>query len=250
MEEVSDEEMGATPKKKKKKPKKKKKKTSASTTGPNAEPDTATAEVVQPPPPPAAAPTPPSPQQKKTSSAKLKKAPSVKSTTSSTVVPPFGSTASLPLPTEQTAQSGRSYIQKEGLKEKVKVKTRSDQPTLSDIPEKKTKSSIFSRFRGQKDKEVKNESQKETGDRHSFFTKMHKKTKAYMHQLLHTAEDEKQGIAPLKWEHFLKVWETVSYLSTTIADQLFRLCARWDSRMTPAPLVPVCALTLRILAIR
>ena len=141
-------------------------------------------------------------------------------------------------------------MQQEGLKEKVKVKTRSDQPTLFDIPEKKTKGSIFSRFRGQKEKEVKNEPQEENGDRHSFFTKMHKKTKAYMHQLLHTAEDEKQGIAPLKWEHFLKVWETASYMSTTIAEQLFRLCVRWDSHMTPALLVQAYALTLQILVIR
>ena len=49
------------------------------------------------------------------------------------------------------------------------------------------------------------EDKEEKGDRHSFFTTLTKKTKSYMHQLLNTAEDDKKGLAPLKWENFVKV---------------------------------------------
>ncbi|KAI0093110.1 hypothetical protein BDY19DRAFT_989781 [Irpex rosettiformis] len=211
VEEVSDEdEPTTTPKKKKKKPKKKKKKTVPTPEETTAGPDR-TNEVQQSP-PPAVAPTPtPLQKQKQTpATPKTAKTPSVKSTASSSTIHPYASTASLPLPTEQAAQSARSYIQKEGLKEKVKVKTRSDQHKLFDISEKKAKRSIFSRFGGKKENEGEPEP-KETGDKHGFFTNMTKKTKAYMHQLLHTAEDEKQGIAPLKWEHFLKVMREMGF---------------------------------------
>lgn len=126
------------------------------------------------------------------------------------VVPPFGSTASLPIFNEpQTAQSARTYLQSEGLtatKVKVKTKIRSERP-----PEKQ---SIFARWAKKRDdpepgaeaeENPKEKVPEPKGDRHSFFTTLGKKTKTYMHQLLQTSEDEKQGLAPLKWDNFLKV---------------------------------------------
>lgn len=105
---------------------------------------------------------------------------------------------------EQTAQSARAYLRSEGLanNEKSKIKTRGDQPTMFNVPQKE-KRSIFSRLTSKSEK--KEGPQEKSGDKHSFLSKMSKKTKTYMHQLLHSTEDEKQGIAPLKWEHFLKV---------------------------------------------
>ncbi|KAI0696691.1 hypothetical protein BC835DRAFT_1271539 [Cytidiella melzeri] len=226
VEEVSDEdEPSTTPKKKKKKPKKKKKKASATAEGVTAESnDGGTGPVIeevspQPSPAPAPAPAPAAPtspqQQQKTPvtpKTPTKKAPVLlKGTATVSTLPAHASTASLPIQTEQIAQSARSYLQKEGLAaEKAKTKTRSDQPTMFSIPEKR---SIFSRLTGKKDKakERKQDAAAAEGDKHSFLSRMSKKTKNYMHQLLHSSEDEKQGIAPLKWEHFVKVMREMGF---------------------------------------
>jgi hypothetical protein len=219
IEEVSDEDQPATSqkKKKKKKPKKKKKKAASTAEEPVADTNGADEPVDKPEtsqtpaPVPAPLTSPSSKQQKKTPAASksaAKKAPSVNSLSSTTTLPVWTSTSSLTLPTENAAQSARSYLQQEGLMSgKSKVKTRSDQPALFDISEK---TSIFSRF-SKKEKETKPEPKIEQGDKNSFFSKMTKKTKAYMHQLLHTAEDEKQGIAPLKWEHFVRVGRSLEF---------------------------------------
>lgn len=215
VEDVSDdEETGTAAKKKKKKPKKKKKKTTAAAAdGAAAEGDAedgvdevapnspAPAPPMSPTPAPASpAPTSPSPQKKAPGTPKAKaqpKPPSVSSATTGSTLPPFASTTSLP----ETAQSARSYLRSTGLVEdKAKIKTRGNEPSLLPIPERR---GIFSRLTSKKGKKA--ESEDKGGDRHSFLSRMTKKTKSYMHQLLHSTEDEKQGIAPLKWEHFLRV---------------------------------------------
>ncbi|KAI0339768.1 hypothetical protein BDW22DRAFT_1360779 [Trametopsis cervina] len=230
VEEVSDEDEPSTnKKKKKKKPKKKKKKSTATadgqgTEGPaegepaaEAETEEIADKVPERPVTPPIPPTPTSAQQQRKPSAPTspksprKRTPSVRSVASSmsstSTVPAYASTTSLTLPTEQTAQSARSYLQKTGLaSEKAKVKTRSDQPTIFTVPEKP---SLFSRMTGKKDKEKKADSK--DGDKYSFLSKMTRKTKTYMHQLLHSAEDEKQGIAPMKWENFLKVMREMGF---------------------------------------
>ncbi len=100
-------------------------------------------------------------------------------------------------------------MQSEGLAfaNKTKLKTRADHANLVSIPEKK---SVFSRWSRKSKEETEEEPQLESldekeGDKHSFFTKLSKKTKNYMHQLMNTAEDEKKGLAPMKWQNFLKV---------------------------------------------
>lgn len=202
VEEVSDEDEAATPaKKKKKKPKKKKKKTAAPTTEepileeivPEPEPELVPA--------PASASAPAPTPQKKTPAKPAPKAPSIKSV-SSAATAPLGSTTSLPLSAERAAQSARTYLKTEGLdSEKTKVKTRADHGTLFSVGEKtEKKTGIFSRFTKDKSKAEVDEAGK-----YSFLSRLSKKAKSAMHQLLNTAEDERRGLAPMKWDQFVKV---------------------------------------------
>lgn len=226
MEDVEDEDEVATKdkKKKKKKPKKKKKKPTAGEAAAAAAVETPDIEQLslntQAPATPAAltspAPsstttlngtpaTPTSPSKaKKKSSAKPAPVRQPASNASATTLPGMSST-SLPLGRTETAQSAHKYLKEEGLLGgKEKVKSRADHGNLASIPEKKR--GYWSRFsrRDKAGEEQEFEAEKK-GNKFSFFSKLSKKTSTYMHQLLNTSEDEKKGLAPMKWEHFLKV---------------------------------------------
>lgn len=179
MEEVEDEDdaVQTTPKKKKKKPKKKKKATGATSPEPGEEAETAA---------PPGSPTPPA----------AKKPAPAKSPASNLAAQM--SNISL-LPVEQTApQSARSYLKAENLLDpKVKVKSRSE-ASLAAVPETEKKSGFMSKFLGAKEKKPKR-------PRNTWFSKLTKKSKDLMHQLLRTSEDHTKGSASMKWEHFLKV---------------------------------------------
>jgi hypothetical protein len=199
MEEVSDDE-GETPatKKKKKKPKKKKKKPAASTdvvaTLPEVPeekgvPVNESPTVKPEPTPPAPAPVTP----KKAKQVKSPSSPPTKATQSSPApLPPYMSTTSL---TESTAQSARSYLQKEHLTEvKEKVKSRPGYGSMF------AKGVLAKLGVGKEPEETQKKSKKSNPFQH-----LSKKMKTYMHQLLNTSEDDTKGSAPMKWETFVKV---------------------------------------------
>ena len=103
----------------------------------------------------------------------------------------FGSTASLPLPSETVAQSARSYLQSENLAtQKSKIKSRPNYATTFGEPEKKKKVSMFSRIMGRGKAE---EEEPKKAPRHNWFSRLGKKSKSLMHQLLNTAEDDTKG---------------------------------------------------------
>jgi len=195
VEDVADEdEVPRAPKKKKKRPKKKKKATELQQGAPVAETGQAPAgeatpvpvvKVQSPPvvPPKTVAATPISPQ--KAGSTRL--APSTMSTTSLGL----GSAA---------AQSARSYLQSENLDtQRTKIKTRPDYATsfMGGTGKKGVLSKIMGRNKTREEETKATE--------HSWFSKLTKKTAVYMHQLLNTTEDDAKGIAPMKWDHFVKV---------------------------------------------
>ncbi|OBZ71054.1 GTPase-activating protein gyp1 [Grifola frondosa] len=219
VEAVEDEdEIAAAAKKKKKKPKKKKKKPSVSEAdGPTLN-SQISPEIPSTPQPAPEAPvqnqtTPATPLAKKGSNnvpqspSKPKAATESLRSVQSTSAPSWASTTSLPLP--QTAQSAHKYVQSEGLDKasKTKVKSRPGHATLVAIPEKR---SIFSKF-SKKTRDQAEEEPKEKGNKHSFFSRLTKKTTTYMHQLLHTSADETKGLAPMKWENFLKVMREMGF---------------------------------------
>lgn len=189
-EDAEDEDLAAAKKKKKKKSKKKKTATSGAFPFVSAES------------------TKPMSVQTSTAPAALTsptKAPFVVPSTSPTL-PGFMSTTSL-VPSAETvmAQSAHSYLQSLSISDKKKVKSRPDHASLFSQPdtEKKGFFSSLSLKKG-KDKET---AMKEA--RKSWFSKLSKKTKTLMHQLMGTSEDEKRG-APLKWESFLKVMDVLN----------------------------------------
>ena len=108
-------------------------------------------------------------------------------------------------PVEPTiAQSARSYIKAEQLDvQKSKTKTRSDQASIFSVETTDKKKSIFARFRLGGTKETSEEEQKKA--KRSWFGKLSRRATNYMHQLLRTSQDEKQGLAPMKWDHFVAV---------------------------------------------
>lgn len=114
------------------------------------------------------------------------------------------STHSLALPLEQTTlQSAHSYLKDlEG--PKTKVKTRADHASVfsSDSTLLEKKPGFFSKF-SRKDKSAEDSIKK--GGKYSWFSKLSKKTSKFMHQLLNTSENEKQGLASMKWDNFVKV---------------------------------------------
>ncbi|EIN11716.1 hypothetical protein PUNSTDRAFT_141986 [Punctularia strigosozonata HHB-11173 SS5] len=231
VEEVEDEDQIAAKKKKKKKKPKKKKSTAVPATDVAQNGESAQAQANRPATPPPRTPSPQasispqpgliSPQESTPTKKKKKKsgqgltsssaptvatnAPSIHSLGSTTTLA-GASTVTLPLYQTQTAQSSRAYVKEQGLDEKKeKVKTRRDPATLPPVPEKK---SIFDRFRKAKDKidETPNKEAKS-----SFFSKLGKKTTTYMHQLLRTAEDDRQGQAGMKWENFVKLMTDMGF---------------------------------------
>jgi hypothetical protein len=220
VEDVSDEdEPGSAAKKKKKKPKKKKKK-KPSVPEATIESEETLIQPVEPAPAPTPDPTPaltpaPAPSPAATTPRKKTpvkqpagKVPSVKSVATSTAA--YGSTASLPLPTEQTAQSAHAYLKQTGLdSEKTKVKTRADHATLFSIDEKAdSKRGIFSRF-----KKEKNQSPEvDDAGKQSFFSNLKRKSKDYMKQILSSPEDKRYGSTEMRWSHFVKVRISISEL--------------------------------------
>ncbi|EPQ57181.1 hypothetical protein GLOTRDRAFT_39174 [Gloeophyllum trabeum ATCC 11539] len=189
VEEVQDEEhVSHEAKKKKKKPKKKKKKSAATA---------ATDQTTESPVPVGSSPSANGPQSPTS-------VPRPSSVNTSSTYLPYMSTASLP-----TAQSARSYLQSEGLdSSKTKIKSRPDHAS-SFYKEKKGLLSRFGRRKKGEDEEDAEPVKK--GSKHSWFVRLGKKSKDLMHQLLGTAEDEKKGQAPMKWEHFLKVMREMGF---------------------------------------
>ncbi|EGO00109.1 hypothetical protein SERLA73DRAFT_167949 [Serpula lacrymans var. lacrymans S7.3] len=117
------------------------------------------------------------------------------------------STASLSLPLEQTtAQSSHSYLQeREG--PKAKIKSRPDHASLFS-----SKRGFLSELIGSKSKtEAAEKSKKTKGSKHSWFSRLTKKTSIYMHQLLGTSEVADEKSAPMKWENFLKVMREMGF---------------------------------------
>ncbi|KAH7888698.1 hypothetical protein F5I97DRAFT_1802780 [Phlebopus sp. FC_14] len=114
---------------------------------------------------------------------------------------PHVSTTSLSIePT--TGKSGHSYLQELG-SAKEKVKSRPDHASL--FAEKR---GFLSKFSGKdkskdKDKVKAKETNPNVNKKFTWFTKLGKKTTGYMHQLLRTAGNEKQG--SMKWENFVKL---------------------------------------------
>ncbi|KAI0645959.1 hypothetical protein C8Q79DRAFT_967138 [Trametes meyenii] len=235
MEEVEDEEAPtAAPKRKKKKPKKKKKPASASTATPGADGAATTASPAPasaPPtsPPPAAKNTisPPTSPSKTTPSkakpAKIKPAPKptpapasrTSFSSSTTTLPTFGSTTSLPLPQERTAQSAHKYLQQEGLAGgKQKVKTRPNAGGLDPVPEKKNK--LYSAFKKKSkadDADEESDSDSDSGGKkgRGVFAGIRRKTVELMHQVLRTPMDKKQGIADMRWEKFVRMMTDLGF---------------------------------------
>lgn len=110
----------------------------------------------------------------------------------------------LPLPVEPTvAQSARSYIKAEHLDiHKSKVKSRSDQASIFSNGGKEDKKGIFAKFHLNN---VKDTGEEQRRAKQSWFSKLSKRATGCMHQLLRTSQDEKQGLAPMKWDHFVAV---------------------------------------------
>ncbi|KAG1746133.1 hypothetical protein EDB19DRAFT_1894277 [Suillus lakei] len=108
------------------------------------------------------------------------------------------STASLPLTEQTTAHSGHSFLQE--ISQKEKIKSRPDH------------ASMFNRgfLTKGKDKAKDKEENKDTmNNKHTWFSKLGKKTTGYMHQLLRAGDDERRGA--MKWESFLKVMRDMGF---------------------------------------
>ena len=160
-------------------------------------------------------PTSPEPKKKETPKPKPKPAPRPASIASTINAMPFGGSTTTLTAGPTVAQSAHKYVQEEGITEKTKHKSRPAFGDLASIQE--SKKGFFTKLK--KDKE---EDKGEKGDRHSFFTTLTRKTKSYMHQLLNTAEDDKKGLAPLKWENFVKV----NSMSSPSIRLIYMLCNR------------------------
>ncbi|KNZ80873.1 hypothetical protein J132_04097 [Termitomyces sp. J132] len=205
VEDVEDEDEVTQVKKKKKPKKKKKKKTAAPADVHEEEEDDGP--VITPAssaPPPASPPITVASKSNTVPPIAKKVALKVSKTQTSTLM---GSTSSLPLPTETVAQSARSYLAENFNTQKSKVKSRPSHATVFAASEKKAGffSRILSRVKGEP------EEKPQKGAKHSWFTKLSKKSKGLMHQLLNTAEDEMKGIAPMKWEHFVKLMREMGF---------------------------------------
>jgi hypothetical protein len=184
VEDVEDEDVAAARKKKKKKKKKKRTETS----------ETPSSQLVQ-----SIKPTTAQTSTELVLASPTKASSSVPSTSST--LPAYMSTTSLvPTAEPETAQSAHSYLQSLSVSEK-KVKSRPDHASLFSQPETEKKG-FFSGLSLMKKGKDKESQMKEA--RQSWFSKLSKKTKTHMHQLLNTSENDKTG-APMKWETFIKV---------------------------------------------
>lgn len=203
MEEVEDEDAPTqvVGKKKKKKPKKKKKK--ATIDGDSIIPESPPISPAKSPEPTPirVAPSSPTPLPKKVPATK----PPPLSPTAKTTSVAQTSTISL----GQTAvQSGHSYV-KDLDAPKTKVKSRGDHASNKNFGNSKEstekKSGFFSKFR-RKDQGPSDEPPPEKSSKNKWFAHLNKKSNKLMHQLLNTTEDEKQGQASMKWDHFVQVY--------------------------------------------
>lgn len=199
VEDAEDEEDGSSlaSKKKKKKPKKKKKK-KATNELPTVHEDSVPAILAQP---------------KALPSSTLSETPA--KTSSNTHLPSNASlnslahmsTSSLPIE-PSVAQSAHSYLQELGA-QKEKVKSRPNHASLfSD------KRGFLSKLNSKDKTKQEDENDPAVNKKFTWFTKLGKKTAGYMHQLMGTNADEK--VAPLKWDNFLKVSLTTSFLSPMV----------------------------------
>ncbi|KAG6885905.1 hypothetical protein C0993_007923 [Termitomyces sp. T159_Od127] len=207
VEDGEDEDEVSQVRKKKKKPKKKKRKTKTATDAHEEEGEDGPASPIvpaSPVPPPIKPPT--IVTTKSTTDPPVKKGtPKVALKTPASVL--MGSTSSLPQATETVAQSARSYLAENLITQKSKIKSRPNHATVFATPEKKPGffSRILSRVKGEP------EDKPQKGAKHSWFTKLSKKSKSLMHQLLNTAEDETKGTAPMKWENFVKLMREMGF---------------------------------------
>ncbi|KAG1731502.1 uncharacterized protein EDB91DRAFT_1058741 [Suillus paluster] len=188
VEEVDDEDdvdvdaTSAGKKKKKKKPKKKKTDTDLPVL-----PEDAPASPVMSPARITSPPTSPS-----------KASPARKASLNSSATTLNMSSASLPLTEQTTAHSGHSFLQE--ISQKEKIKSRPDH------------ASIFNRgflTKGKEKSKDKEEDNDTVNKKHTWFSKLGKKTTGYMHQLLRAGDDEKRGA--MKWENFLKVMRDMGF---------------------------------------
>lgn len=188
VEEVDDEDdadnASASKKKKKKKPKKKKTDTDLPVLPEDApaSPVTSAARVASPP----------------SSPSKANPVRRASLNSSATTLLNNMSTASLPLTEQTTAHSGHSFLQE--IPQKEKIKSRPDH------------ASMFNRgfLTKGKDKAKDKEENKDTANnKHTWFSKLGKKTTGYMHQLLRAGDDERRGA--MKWENFLKVMRDMGF---------------------------------------
>ena len=123
----------------------------------------------------------------------------------------MSTTSLVPNAEPETAQSAHSYLQSLSISEKKKVKSRPDHASLFSQPETGEKG-FFSGLSLMKKGNDKESAMKEA--RQSWVSKLSKKTKTLMHQLMSTSENDKTG-APMKWESFVKVIGVLfGYLST------------------------------------
>jgi hypothetical protein len=149
---------------------------------------------------------------------------SAKSPTGATIMDPHGHGAStISLPTSVApiiAQSAHGYLVGKDTEAKVKVKTRADPGTINKEGEGTKKKGFFSKFTSKKDKKENVEEAKEResstsgggvfGKRGAF--QLPKKAGALVGRLLGSKGDEAKGRAPMRWDHFVKVWFSVSLL--------------------------------------
>lgn len=201
VEEVEDEDAptGVAKKKKKKKPKKKKKATADGDSNiaesppisPTQSPVLARAQAV---------PSSPTPSPKKAPVPKSPPRPSTASSSTPTLAAQM-STISLG---QTTVQSGHSYV-KDLDTPKAKVKSRADHASIFSKESTEKKSGFFSKFR-RKDQGPSDGPPPKKGSKYSWFAHLNKKSTKFMHQLLNTTEDETQGQASMKWDHFVQVF--------------------------------------------
>jgi len=119
------------------------------------------------------------------------------------------STTSLGIGETTTAQSSHSYLQSLNVKTEKKVKTRPDHASIfsNDQDEKRGLFSKISSTATGKDKE-----EEMAKAKHSWFSKLSKKTTGYMHQLLKTGGDDgADSKGHMKWEQFLKIMREMGF---------------------------------------
>jgi hypothetical protein len=113
-------------------------------------------------------------------------------------LPPYMSTASL-IGDQSTAKSGHSYAKETLENQKTKTKTKSAQPSIFS-------GGVLTKFGfGKKSSEAEKKAKVPAEERKSWFGHLNRKAKKDLHQLMGTAEDEKQGVASMKWDTFVGV---------------------------------------------